>query len=422
MTRTPCAALSVAVTLTLAAGCGVLPGGRARAEPRAPVVVTATRAAPAAHAAPTTRPGLIAKSVPVVVAPADDLPGHGDFRAAAGLPDAPREVNAFGEFDGAPLRPGRAMGAAGFAQLTFADEGYDADVTLAPGGGELVFASTRHADRADLYRQRVGSPSVTQLTADPADDAFPAYSRDGRRIAFASNRAGTWDIYTMTPEGKDVTQVTNSAAHDLHPTFSPDGRTICFSRYGGRSGRWELWTVGLDGGELKMVGFGLFPDWSPRPDKDVIAYQRARQRGTRWFSLWTLELRGGEPLAPTEVAVSTNAAIVAPSWSPDGTELAFATVIEPGGMAGAGAEAAVGGQQDVWVVDADGSGRRRLTDGIGTNATPHWADDGRVYFVSDRGGNECVWSAAAEPPAETLAEIETEADLDAGASATLPTE
>src|SRR5438552_2160594 len=83
-----------------------------------------------------------------------------------------------------------------------------------------------------------------------------------------------------------------------------------------RRGQWEIWTAPLDGGEQKMIGYGLFPSWSPRKDVDRIAYQRPRQRGSRWFSLWTMDLVDGEGRRPTEVAVSPVAAIVTPSWSP----------------------------------------------------------------------------------------------------------
>ena len=303
--------------------------------------------------------------------------------------------NAFGEFGSEGERPYRPVaGRAGYQQHTYVDEGYDGDVSVSPDGKTLVFASTRHSTRSDLYLQSTSGLAVTKLTTDPADDAFPAFSPDGQKIAFCSNRAGNWDVYVMDRDGRNVTAVTQGTGHDLHPSFSPDGKRIAFCRIGGRSDQWELWTADLTTGEKTMIGFGLFPDWSPRTDKDVIAFQRARQRGGRWFSLWTLQLDQGEPTNVTEVAMSTNAALVAPAWSPDGSKIAFATVVEP--QAGMPDTDVAIGRQDIWTVNADGTDRHRITDGKGVYATPSWAGDGRVYFISDRGGSECVWSARAD--------------------------
>jgi TolB protein len=196
----------------------------------------------------------------------------------------------------------------------------------------------------------------------------------------------------MDLDGRNVTQVTSGPSQDMHPSFSPDGSRLAYCSIGGRSGQWELWTVNLSTRERKMIGYGLFPAWSPDKSVDRIAFQRARQRGSRWFSLWTLDLIDGEARKVTEVAVSSNAAIISPSWSPDGKRLAFATVVDPAQMN----KGKPRGQQDVWVIDADGANRHRLTDGSGTNLTPCWAGDNRVFFVSDRGGHENVWSVRTE--------------------------
>ena len=304
--------------------------------------------------------------------------------------------NTFGEFPGEGERPYLPVaGRAGYQQHSYVDEGFDTDVSIDPSGRWMAYASTRHSERSDVYLQRASGLAVTKLTTDPADDAFPTFSPEGDRIAFCSNRSGNWDVYVMDRDGRNVTAVTQGPGHDLHPSFSPDGRRVAFCRIGGRSRQWEIWVADVETGEQTMVGFGLFPDWSPRVDKDVIAFQRARQRGGRWFSLWTMELTdAGEPTRVTEIAMSTNAALVAPAWSPDGSRLAFATVVDPdAGMPDV--DEAVG-RQDIWTVNADGTDRHRLTDGKGTYATPDWSVDGRVFFVSDRGGTECVWSAAAD--------------------------
>jgi len=310
-------------------------------------------------------------------------------------------VNVFGEF-GHDSAAAPRFGPGGFEQVTFLDEGYDSDVEVSPDGKWLVFASTRHNERPEIYLQRVGGLSVTQLTTDSADDAFPTFSPDGTRVAFCSTRNGSWDLYLMDLDGKNITQLTSSQMQELHPSFSPDGTRLVYCATGTRSGQWELWTIDLRSMEKRMIGYGLFPVWSPNTKKDQIAFQRARQRGSRWFSVWMCDLIDSEARSVTEVAVSGNAAVVSPSWSPDGSMLAFSTIVNPGLHNGSNSNAypaANGGrQQDVWIINADGTGRRRLTDGNGVNATPTWSKDGRVFFVSDRGGVDAIWSARVSKP------------------------
>jgi Tol biopolymer transport system component len=329
---------------------------------------------------------------PAAAPPNAEAPAVVQFGAEANTQTIdPGNVNVFGEMKGVRPGPVRPVGDSNFQQHTFIDQGYDADVSVDPTGKWIIFASTRDSEHPNLYMQRTDGTAVTQLTNEAADDANPVFSPDGHQIAFASTRAGNWEIFTMDANGKNVTQVTTGPMQSIHPSWSPDGSRIVYCSLGSKSQQWELWTYNLQTNEKRMIGYGLFPSWSPARDADRIAFQRPRQRGSRWFSLWTVDVSNGEASRATEIVVSSNAAILSPTWSLDGKQIAFATVMEPAKDLPRGTK----GRTDIWVVNVDGADRRRLTDGTGTNLMPFWFGD-RVFFISDRGGAECVWSVRAE--------------------------
>lgn len=273
-------------------------------------------------------------------------------------------------------------------RVTFATEGADFDPQIDPTGQYIVYSSTQHRKNADIYIKSVDGTAVTQLTNDPSEDMMPVFSPDGSKIAFCSNRTGNWDIYIMDLTGGQPVQITNDPADDFHPSFSPDGRRMVYCTFGNQSGQWELVVVNLDNvGPKRFIGSGLFPTWSPVAER--ILFQRARERGTRWFSLWTLDLVNGEGVRPTEILASSNAAAITPRWSPDGQNIVFCTVVDPDASLEKGPS-----QADIWVVAADGSGRTNLTKSPFANLQPVWGKDGTIYFSSNRGtgGAENIWS------------------------------
>ena len=276
-------------------------------------------------------------------------------------------------------------------QITFTNEGSDFDPEVDATGKHLLFASTRHRDNADIYVQKIGGTTVTQLTNDPAKDIMPTFSPDGASIAFASDRSGNWDIYLMDISGGKATQITNGPTHDLHPSFSPDGRKLVYCSYGSKSGQWELVVIDVaNPAQRQIIGNGLFPQWSPSGDR--IVFQRSREKGTRWFSVWTIDYVDGEARRATEIIAANNAAAITPTWSPDGNFLAFSTVMDPDGTSASAADKPV--LADVWVVALDGSSRANLTNNKYANLQPTWSKSGAIYFVSNRGkdGVENVWS------------------------------
>ena len=303
-----------------------------------------------------------------------------------------RQINMFGDLPDGTVPNFHARAAISLTRHTFSEVGKDFDPDFDSTGEWMVFASTRHYVRPSLYMKRSNGVAVTQLTSDPASDMHPMFSPDGKRIAFSSDRAGSWDIWIMDLNGGPPIQVTGGDADEVHPSWSPDGKELVFCSLSVISGQWELWLAAAEGRAGKrFIGFGLFPEWSPIEDK--IVFQRAREQGDRRFSIWTISMVDGEPLYPTEIAASNDAALILPSWSPDGRHITYSSskVLGPAGPSGTGSSTGV---FDVWVVNADGSGKVRLTDGETRNFAPTFGQGSRVFFASDRTGAESIWSLA----------------------------
>lgn len=300
-----------------------------------------------------------------------------------------RQITMFGEIANRNNAEYFTRAAVSVRQHTLTEEGRDFDPDIDSQGHRIIFSSTRHNTQPDLYVKNVDGVAVTQLTSDPAADLQPSLSPDDRKVAFASNRTGSWDIWIMDIDGGQPIQVTDGPGDEMHPSWSPDGTKLVYCNLPRGAGQWELWVANSEvGGRKRFIGYGLFPEWSPI--SDTILYQRARHRGSRWFSVWTMQLVDGEPRYPTELSASPNQAMILPTWSADGQWVAFAgTAALPPGETTAPPNEDV---FDVWLIRADGSGKIRLTDGHNANGAPCFSPDGRIFFTTNRSGHENIWS------------------------------
>lgn len=321
---------------------------------------------------------------------------------------ADSKINLFGELPHRQTIPFYTRAATALKQHTFVHEGADSDPTIDPTGRFLMFSSTRHSPNPDTYIKSVAGAAVTQLTSDPASDAQAVFSPNGKWVAFASDRAGNWDIWLVGIDGQQPVQITSGSSHDVHPTWSRDGKKIAYCSLPLQGGQWELWLAEATAdAPKKFIGYGLFPEWSPV--EDTLLYQRARERGGHWFSIWTVRLIDGEPRYPTEVAYSSDHAMILPTWSTDGKQIAYCAVESVPSMAHGLRHPLQ--TADIWMVDADGRGRVRLTDGHSSNFAPVWSPEGRIFFTSDRSGYENVWSLIPIRPPITGSQEEGVADM-----------
>jgi Tol biopolymer transport system component len=177
---------------------------------------------------------------------------------------------------------------------------YDAESTVCPVDGSVIFTSTRDGD-LDLYRMDADGSNVRRLTSTPGYDGGAFFSPDCSHIVWRASRPAPGkemdeyrelltrglirpnqlEIYVAKADGSDAHQVTHLGAASFAPSFFPDGKRLLFSsNYGDPQGReFDIWAVDLDGSHLEritwMPGFDGFPLFSP--DGTRLAFSSNRR-------------------------------------------------------------------------------------------------------------------------------------------------
>jgi len=149
--------------------------------------------------------------------------------------------------------------------------------------GEIVVASSRAfpntPGKFQLYAvERSNLAQLTKLTPDTTSASDPAFSADGSRIAFVSQRDGNAEIYVMNADGTGATRLTNDPQPDGRPAFTPDGQALVFHS-ARTAGKQQIWVVNVDGTALTQLtrdSVNSAPTVSP--DGQTIAYVSQRNK------------------------------------------------------------------------------------------------------------------------------------------------
>lgn len=217
-------------------------------------------------------------------------------------------------------------------------------------GKSVAYTSYRQG-RAGLYILNIYEGK--QIEVQNQGTNFGAtFSPDGKKIAFCSTlEEGNSEIYVANSDGSNIKRLTFNKAIDTAPSWSPTSREVAFTS--DRGGTPQIYIMDAEGSNVRRVSFGgtYFdgPAWSPAGD--MIAYV---SRVDLVFDIYVLNLRTNQTIKLTE----SNARNESPSWSPDGRHIIFSSNRI--------------GTIQLYAIDYDGANMRRLTS-AGENKLPDWS-------------------------------------------------
>jgi TolB protein len=222
-----------------------------------------------------------------------------------------------------------------------------------PDGRSLAYVSYRRGS-PEIFIASIYEGRGTDLTGGKFGQAFaPAWSPDGKRIAFASSKSGRMDIWVANADGTDARRLTHGSSSDTAPCWSPTGQEIAFTS--DRSGTPQIWVMdneGLNVRRLTTIGsWNDAPAWNPSKEHSEIAYTSRIEGG---FEIAVIDLATREVRQISE----GRGRCEYPSWAPNGRHLVFACDR--------------GREWQLAVSDRYGRTVQTLATGRGNNVQPDW--------------------------------------------------
>lgn len=285
--------------------------------------------------------------------------------------------------------------------------GENAEAYFSPDGQWLTFQSTRDGNNCDQqYVMRVDGSEVTKVSVG-GKTTCGWFLPGGNRLFFASTHAAdsacppkpdpskgyvwgidTYDIYTVDKDGQNLQRLTDWNTYTAEGILSPDGKRIVFTSL--KDGDLDIYTMNVDGTDVKQLtttpGYDGGPWWSPDGtkivyrawhydnDADLKDYQDLLKQGMirpNKMELWVMNADGSDQRQITNLG----GANFGPSWTPDGRIIFSSNYQNPRSR-----------NFDLYVVNIDGSGLEQITTNDEFDGFPMFSPDGtKLIWASNRG-------------------------------------
>jgi TolB protein len=190
---------------------------------------------------------------------------------------------------------------------------WDERPSWSPDGARILFVSDRDGS-PDIFVMNADGSNPVNLTNHPDIDRPAHWSPDGTSIAFATNRTGDFEIFVMNPDGSDPVNRTNAPERvDFAPAWSPDGRWIAYTSREVDQSETDILRMNADGSQqVNLTGHAAddrWPSWSP--DGQWIVFSTDR---TGYYEVYVMQADGSGPVNLSQSPGSVDVAGWPQAW------------------------------------------------------------------------------------------------------------
>ena len=222
-----------------------------------------------------------------------------------------------------------------------------------PDGRRIAYVSFERGN-SSIYIQDIGTGARELVASHRGINGAPAFSPDGNRLALTLSRSGNPEIYVMDLGSRQLSQITNHWGIDTEPVWAPDGGSIFFTS--DRAGRPQIYEVAASGGDARRITF--LGDYNARPTVCCEGQKLAMAQGQgNVYRIAVLDRSVGTPGLQSLVSIGN--LDESPSFAPNGSMLLYA--------------ARDGRRGVLYAVSADARVRQRLILADGDVREPAWS-------------------------------------------------